>query len=133
MLASLTDAEILICLFFKTHQLKNRSQGFKQHNMSENTIKSTFFPHQALPKIYGEPTCQTLYNTAQRLRDNASAVKSTLGGGNHGLLALLLSPAAYHAITGHHWVEPGHPGNPPLVVAGTTQVQARNQLHGAMT
>ena len=96
--------------------------------MSENTIKSTFFPHQTLPKIHGEPTFQTLYDTAQRLRDNASAVKTTLGGGNHGLLALLLSPAAYHAITGHNWVEPVHPGNPPLVGPGTTQVQARNQM-----
>ena len=96
--------------------------------MSENNIKSTFFPHQTLPKVYGEPTFQTLYDTAQRLRDNASAVKTTLGGGNHGLLALLLPPPAYFALTGHHWVEPIHPGNPPIVDQGTTQVQARNMM-----
>ena len=96
--------------------------------MSENVIKSTYFPHQTLPKVYGEPSFKTLYDTAQRLRDNASAVKTTLGGGNHGLLAVLLTKAAYHAITGHHWVELVHPGNPPIVGAGTTQVQARNLI-----
>ena len=96
--------------------------------MSENVIESTFFPYQTLPKVYGEPTFQTLYDTAQHLQDNVSAVKTTLGGGNHGHLALILTPVVYHAITGHNWVEPVHPGNPPIVGAGTTQVQARNLI-----
>ena len=95
--------------------------------MTENTIKTTYFPHQTLPKVYGQPTYKTLYETAQKLRDNASAVKSTLGGGNHGLLALLMTPPTYHALTGHPWIDPVHPGNPPIVNVGTTQVQARNQ------
>ena len=90
--------------------------------MAENSIKSTFFPHQTLPKVYGEPTFQTLYDTSQRLRDNASAVKTTLGGGGHGLLAVLLSPATYHAITGNVWAEPAHPGNAPELTERTSQV-----------
>ena len=97
--------------------------------MAENSIKATFFPHQTLPKVYGEPTFQTLYDTSQRLRDNASAVKTTLGGGGHGLLAVLLSPATYHAITGHVWAEPAHPGNAPDLPERTSQVTARNLLN----
>ena len=94
--------------------------------MTENKIVSQFFLHPVLPNVYGEPSYITIYDTKQKLRDNASHVPSTLGGGKHGLLALTMPPAEYHGLTGHHWVNPAHPGGTPVIVQGTTQIMAKN-------
>jgi len=53
------------------------------------------------------------------LKANACSVSSNLGGGLHGLLALVLSPAQFDLISDVPFVRPVHPG--PLVIpAGTT-------------
>ena len=96
--------------------------------MTENKIKQTYFTHQVIEKIFGEPNFRSLHDLTQKLRANASAVKTNLGGGNHGLLALVMPPAEYHNLTQHHWVEPIHPGHPPVIAVGTTQVAARNLI-----
>ena len=97
--------------------------------MSDNRINQTFFPHATLAKVFGEPNYQNIHDVMAKLGDNASAVKTTLGGGNHGLLAVLMTPAEYHNITGQMWVEPVHPGTVPDMAVGTTAVQARNIMN----
>ena len=96
--------------------------------MTDNKIKQTSFPHQVIEKVYGEPTYKCLHDVTQKTRANAGAVKSTLGGGNHGLLAIMMTPAEYHNLTNYHWMEPAHPGTPPVIPPGTTQVAARNMI-----
>ena len=47
------------------------------------------FPTQVTP-IVGEPTYATLKTLKDQLKANAASVPTTLGGGNHGYLGLIL-------------------------------------------
>ena len=76
------------------------------------------FPNQLTP-IAGEPTYQTLKALKDQLKANAASIPTTLGGGNHGYLGLILSPAAYATISPTAFVEPAYPGQHPTIPAGT--------------
>ncbi len=69
-----------------------------------------YFPYPVLPRIVGTPTFDKLKTLKKSLRENASSVQSDLGGGAFGHLGLILDDAPYHALTGHHYVRPVHPG-----------------------
>ena len=49
----------------------------------------------AVTKIAGEPNYESLKNLKDELKANAASIPTTLGGGTHGYLGLILSPAAY--------------------------------------
>ena len=72
------------------------------------------FPTQLTP-IVGKPTYTTLKTLKDQLKANAASVPTTLSGGNHGYLGLILSPAAYAKIsncfhrTRLSWTTPRHP------------------------
>ena len=68
------------------------------------------FPTQLTP-IVGELTYATLMTLKDQLK--------TLGGGNHGYLSLILSPAAYDTISPTAFIEPAYPGQHPAIPAGT--------------
>ena len=76
------------------------------------------FPNHLTP-IVGEPTYQTLKELKDQLKANAASIPTTLGGGNHGNLGLILSPAAYTTISPTAFVEPAYPGQHPAIPAGT--------------
>ena len=76
------------------------------------------FPNH-LPPIVGKPTYQTLKELKDQLKANAASIPTTLGGGNHGYLGLILSPAAYATISPTAFVEPAYPGQHPAIPAGT--------------
>ena len=60
--------------------------------------KDSYFEHLVLTKIRGEPTYETLHHLKNELKGNASSVPTTLGGGNHGYLGMILMSAEYHRI-----------------------------------
>ena len=70
--------------------------------------------------ITGELNYESLKTLKEQLKANANSIPATLGGGNHGYLGLILSPAAYTTITATHFVEPVYPGQHPNVPAGTS-------------
>ena len=76
---------------------------------------TTYFTHDPLTKIHGEPTFTTLKNLKDELRANASSVPSNLGGGLHGHLGLILTPAEYANVTPTAYLRPNPP--PPLTIA----------------
>ena len=76
------------------------------------------FPNH-LPPIVDEPTYETLKELKDQLKANATSIPTTLGGGNHGYLGLILSPAAYATISPTAFVEPAYPGQHPTIPAGT--------------
>ena len=76
------------------------------------------FPTQLTP-IMGEPTYATLKTLKDHLKANATSVPTTLGGGNHGYLGLILSPATYTTISPTAFIEPVNPGQHPAIPAGT--------------
>ena len=55
------------------------------------------FP-EPVPRITGQPTYNNLKTLRNALKVNAGGIDSTLGGGQHGHLGLVLTPAAYNLI-----------------------------------
>ena len=56
---------------------------------------TTYFPYKTPPLVRSEPTYKDLKRIKTELRANASSVESTLGGGDHGHLFLVLTSAEY--------------------------------------
>ena len=83
-----------------------------------NYVK-TYFIHPTLTPIQGEPEYSTLKVLKNETKANASKVTSNLGGGSHGHLGLVLTPAEYAMISAVPYVRPLHPG-PLNIPAGTT-------------
>jgi hypothetical protein len=80
------------------------------------------FPHETLTPIIGKPTNTTLQTLQRQLFTNARSVPSTRGGGTHGHLALLLSPADYLLRAGIPFDVPVHPGPPPAPVGAAAVI-----------
>ena len=57
--------------------------------------KDSYFEHPFLTAIRTEPTYETLHHLKNEVKANASSVPTTLGGGNHGYLGMILTPAEY--------------------------------------
>jgi hypothetical protein len=88
------------------------------------TDMPTTMPHPALTPIEGKPTSATLRTLQRQAYANAMAVHSNTGGGAHGHLGLLMTDAAYIAISGGiPFVAPVHPGIAPVHAANATQFQ----------
>ena len=88
--------------------------------LSLESIKE-LFPHPVISRQIGAPTYETINDVHTKLKANASSVPTTLGGGAHGLLGLMLGPATYLAITGHNFATPPNPGAQPVIAPGTTR------------
>ena len=91
-----------------------------------NIDYTAFFVVKVLPTIHGEPDYVQLKNLQDLLKANASQVTSELGGGAHGHLGLILTPAEYTLIAALPYICPGHPG--PLVIPLGTTLHAANAL-----
>ena len=85
------------------------------------------FTHATPSKIIGEPTYQSIKALHDHLKDNASCITCTLGGGAHGHLALVLDPGLYHQITGNNFVVPANPG-PHAIIPTGTNLNVQRQL-----
>ena len=60
--------------------------------------RTTHFEYQDLDKIHGQPDIDSLLRMFRQLKRNAQRVPTTLGGGQLGYLALVLSDAVYNTI-----------------------------------
>lgn len=87
----------------------------------ESVIES--FPHSTLPKIEGEPDFAGIKNIEKLIITNASSCESELGGGQHGMLGLVISPERYQLITGHEFEPHPNPGALPTFPPNPTQPQ----------
>ena len=65
---------------------------------SSINYKDSYFEHPVLTEICGEPTYETLNHLKKELKANARSVPTTLGGGNHGYLGMILTTAEYRRI-----------------------------------
>lgn len=88
----------------------------------ENVIAS--FP-KTPTKIEGMPSYASLKDLKSDLIENAASIESTRGGGNHGLLGLLITDADYaiDVDANHPFVRPANPGLGPQFPAAATQHQ----------
>ena len=91
-------------------------------------------PHKILSKIEGEPDYHSICLINKKLAANAATIKTPLGGGRHGYLALCLSPAAYASHSLAAFVPPTNPGaTPPMPVCATaaavSSIETRHAEH----
>ena len=82
-----------------------------------------------ITKIEGEPNYESLKTLKDQLKANAASIPTTLRGGNHGYLGLILSPAAYATIAATQFVEPAYPGQHPNIPAGTSAANTSTIVH----
>lgn len=81
-------------------------------------------PHKVLTRIQGEPTFVILETIQREIRANAKAIHSTLGGGTHGHLGLVMTAAAYAHISEIPFIQPVHPGLNDIPAGTTAHVAA---------
>ena len=70
------------------------------HSYSIRDYKTTHFEYTELEKIHGHPDIDSLLRIFCQLKRNAQRVPASLGGGQLGYLALILSTTLYNTITG---------------------------------
>ena len=86
------------------------------------------FPVKVLPRIEGEPNYDSIQEMVQMLYGNASSIPTTLGGGAHGHLGLVMSPALYFTIAAAAYTAPINPGALPHYPNGRIGVELRQQI-----
>ena len=73
--------------------------------------RARFFEYKDLDKIHGQPTIGSIARLLRQVKRNAQRVLTTLGGGQLGYLALVISTADYNAIPNsanfHRPTDPG--------------------------
>jgi hypothetical protein len=81
----------------------------------------TKFPNKTIPTIADEPNYATINNMVKILYGNAASRPTSLGGGSHGHLHLLMTPALYNTLTpGTTYTAPDDPGPVPVHAVGAT-------------
>ena len=95
-------------------------------SISAVNYRETHFAYPDLTRIIGCPTYDTLHILKNEIKANAISVHSNLGGGQHGNLGLVISPAAYTRVSQVPYVLPLHPGE-LVIVEGTTRHVADHQ------
>ena len=81
------------------------------NNNAIPNYQKTTFGYMDLTPIHGEPTYNSLTIILNQLKANSCSVQTPLGGGHHGYLSLLLSPAQYTTIAPTMPFQyPVHPG-----------------------
>ena len=91
------------------------------------SVKDTYFQHKLLTKIHGKPTYPTLQTLYTELKANAGSVPTTLGGGLHGHLGLVLTATSYATLQPTTpWVTPVNPGSfsPPTPPTDAALIEA---------
>ena len=86
--------------------------------------RNTLFETATLPVHSGEPDFHSIQKWHNLLKANAMKVHTSLFGGQHGYLALLLSAPAYALISAAAINRPAHPGA-LIIPVHTTQHMAR--------
>jgi hypothetical protein len=74
-------------------------------------------------QIHGEPTYETIIELRRTLKHNAASIPCTLGGAQHGYLALVVSETAYAMISNVPFAIPDPPTLHPTIPNGATAAQ----------
>ena len=89
----------------------------KSQTVEENNSK---FTAKHLPKHDGEPMCEIINKLMQLLYANAATLPTTLGGGRHGHIGIIMQPTLYTTLSTVAYNTPTDPG--PLPVFRRTKI-----------
>lgn len=76
------------------------------------------FPVKSVPHIEGEPNYESISDMVQILYANAASLPTTLGGGQHGHIGLVMNDILYATLSITPYIHPVNPGQLPIL-AGT--------------
>ena len=62
--------------------------------------RDRYFEHKTLTKIHGQPDIDSILHLFRQVKRNVQKIKTTLGGGQWGYLAIVIATAIYNAIPG---------------------------------
>lgn len=85
------------------------------------------FPVKTLPVIQGEPDYASINDMIEALYANSASLPTTLGGGAHGHIGLVMSPILYTTISAIPYVSPADPGPAPTFAANVTALNKENR------
>ena len=78
---------------------------------SNTSFHNWYVEHKCLTRIVGEPTFSTIQLILLQLKVNTISALSTLGGGKHNYIGVILSPVTYETLAPMQPFElSGHPG-----------------------
>ena len=86
------------------------------------------FSNKTLPKIDGEPDYEAINQLIQMLYGNAATLPTTLGGGQHGHVGILMKDTLYHTLSATPYVTPIDPGASAQNIPAAASVALRQQL-----
>jgi hypothetical protein len=72
------------------------------------------FPNKTIPTIHGEPDYAAISNIVQLMYGNAASLPTTLGGGQHGHVGLIMTPILYTTLSNTPYTLPVDPGPSPI-------------------
>ena len=78
----------------------------------------TKFPHPTLPKIDEEPTYEAIFELQEQANQNALAIESPFGGGQHGHWGTIVDVAIFEISAGVEWAVPTSGGASPTFAKG---------------
>ena len=78
------------------------------------------FLMKAMPKIYGEPDYGNTNTMMKLLYGNAASLPTTLGGGQHGHIGIIMNPQLYTTLANTPYESPPDPGITPNHVTGAS-------------
>ena len=85
------------------------------------------FPVKTLPIIQGAPDYESISSMVQALYGNAASLSTTSGGGAHGHIGLIMTPALYATLTATPYLAPIDPGILPNIPNRST-AESREQI-----
>jgi hypothetical protein len=95
------------------------------------TVEAMLAGFTDLPRISGEPTFEDIAIARQHLNQKCMNIQSYDGGGNHGLLGLVMTPVEYlmqiPGIAGY--TRPQNPGATVEIPDAATPVEAQKLMH----
>jgi len=81
---------------------------------------------ETVTKIHGQPTSHDLTNLEKEIISILANIPTTLGGGNHGHVGVIMDPTDYSTMTGGiDFVNPANPGIYPTGLALNTAAGTR--------
>ena len=88
--------------------------------------RARFFEYKDLERIHGQPAINLIARLLRQVKHNAQRVSTTLGGGQLGYLALVISPTDYLTIpnTTFFW----RPTDPGIFNTAATGSVLRNEV-----
>lgn len=92
------------------------------------STRSTF-EYQTIQPYTGEPDYEAIKSAHDKVKASTVSLTSTLGGGNHGILGLMMLDATYLLVSTHAFVTPTNPGLLPIVSTDSTAANTYEILH----